>query len=152
MASKEVDRIKEDTKLLMGEVPIDVESSETMTQSIIERNLRADSVDDVFDEQVTVACKDYVGEPIRVTGIRLAEGEIEGKATTYMLIDAVNMGTGEVVILNTGAPQITSKLFNLHQKGALPIEVFVKEAAPARRGRNPVLSLGRVTEGHSLPH
>jgi hypothetical protein len=152
MAGKEVDKLKANADLLLGEVPIDVESSESMTRSIIERNLKAETVDDVFDEQVTIACKDYVGNPIRVTDVRLAEGQIDGKATTYMLVDAVDMNTGETLILNTGAPQITSKLFNLKLKGKLPIEVYVVEAAPARQGRNAVISIRRVAEGHSLPH
>lgn len=152
MAGKEVDKIKTSADLLLGEVPIDVESSESMARSIIERNLRAETVDDVFDEQVTVACKDYVGNPMRVTGIRLAEGEIDGQSTTYMLIDAIDMNDGNALVLNTGAPQITSKLFNLHLKDALPVEVYIVEAAPAKRGRNPVLSIRRVDPGHSLPH
>lgn len=152
MAGKEVDVVKTNTDLLLGEVPIDVESSESMARGIIERNLRAESVEDVFAEQTTIACKDYVGRAIRVTSIRLAEGEIDGAATTYMLIDAIDMETGEQLVMNTGAPQITSKLFNLHLKGALPIEVVVREVSPAKRGRNPVLSLGRVAEGHSFEH
>lgn len=152
MAGKEVDTIRKDADLLLGEVPIDVESSESMARGIIERNLKAETVDDVFAEQTTLACKDFVGNPIRVTDVRLAEGEIEGQATTYMLIDAVDMNTGDVLVMNTGAPQITSKLFNLKAKGALPIEVYIIEAAPAKRGRNAVLSIKRVAEGHSLPH
>jgi hypothetical protein len=152
MAGKEVDVTKQNADLLLGEVPINVESSESMTRSIIERNLKAETVDDVFNEQVTIACKDFVGNPIRVTDVRLAEGAIDGQATTYMLIDAVDMNTGETLILNTGAPQITSKLFNLKLKDALPIEVYIVEAAAARQGRNAVLSIRRVADGHSLPH
>lgn len=146
------DLVKANADLLLGEAAIDVESSPAMARSIIERNLSAETVDDVFAEQTTLACKDKVGDPIRVVDVRLAEGEIDGEATTYMLIDAIDMQTGEVLVMNTGAPQITSKLFNLKLKGALPIEVYVKEASPAKRGRNAVLSLGRVAEGHSLPH
>lgn len=141
MASKDLDKPAEAIELLTGARELAPEDSTAITRSIMERALRADTVEDIFAEEGTIATKDYVGIPIQVNGVKLNEGELEGEPSVYMLVEALNLNTGEVVILNTGAPNIMAKLYRLHQLEKLPIKVAVKEAAPGRRGQNAVLSL-----------
>lgn len=145
-AGKEVDIVKDNAEVLLGNVAPTVEDAQAMTRSIIERNLAAEDDDSLFAEQQSIATKDLVNVPLHVESVRIAEGEIDGEATTYMLIDAVNMQTGEKMLVNSGSPQVTSKLLNLHLRGRLPMDLYVKEVSPARKGRNAVLSLGRVAD------
>jgi hypothetical protein len=148
---KEIDQVKSDAEVLLGNVAPAVEDSDAMRRSIIERNLAAQTDDDLFAEAQSVPTRDLVGIPLLVESVRLAEGEIDGEPTTYMLIDAINLDTGEKILANSGAPQVVSKLFNLHSRGRLPMQVFVAEAAPARQGRNAVLTLRRVESDLPVP-
>lgn len=148
--SKEVEKAPDPVDLLLGAAAAPVEDNEAMLRSIIERNLAATTDEELFEERGSVATKDLVGEPLRVMSVRLAQGEIDGKPTTYMLADAYNIGTGEKLLVNTGSPQIMSKLYNLHLRGRLPFNVYVVEAAPASKGRNAVLSIRACAEGITL--
>ena len=144
MASKDVVNVDEAVEVLTSVVMPEVLDSADFQKSIIEKNLRAETVGDLFSDTGTIAAKDYVGIPIEVTDVRLAAGEVDGKDATYMLIDAIVLGTGEAVVLNTGAPNITSKLYNAKLRGMLPLQVAVKEVGKARQGRNAPIGLEPV--------
>jgi hypothetical protein len=144
MAKGEVVDVAKHADILTSEVLVEAEDSTALQRSIIESNLRAESIGDLFADEGTIAAKDYLGIPIEVIDVRLAEGEVEGKPANYMLIDAVNLDSGEKVILNTGAPNITSKLLNAKLRGWLPMQVAVKEVGRAKGGRNAPIGLEAV--------
>src|SRR5260370_21298150 len=125
----------------MGTQELAPEDSADVTRAIAERILNATDVAGVFEEVGTIATKDYVGQPVEVVDVKLNEGELDGKRTVYMLINAINLATGEVVILNSGAPNIVAKLYRLNMLKPLPIKVAVREVAGRGGGMNAVLSL-----------
>jgi hypothetical protein len=131
---------------IMGNAELAPDDSTDITRSIVEGILRAQSVDEVFQEIGTTATKDFVGQPIKVLDVKLNEGQLEGEKTVYMLINAVVLATGESIILNSGAPNIVGKLWRLRELGKLPINVAVKEVAGRGGGQNAVLSLERLPD------
>lgn len=123
----------------------DVAEREELQKRLIEQNLKAATLTELFEPRKTVASKDVVGVPLEIRNVLLAKGEIEGKDSVYMLVDAIDLNTGEKIVLNTGAPNVMSMLYNIKQRQLLPIQVAIIEVGTAPSpGMNRPLSLEPV--------
>lgn len=98
-------------------------------ESIALRILTADSEADAFAELPTVSTKDAVGHIFLVRDLRVFRSRYNGGEGGFVACDAVDVETGEEVILNTSAAKIGAKLIWLKMHDALPREVRIKELA-----------------------
>jgi hypothetical protein len=141
MASKDLVLREQEVAAIMGDIAPEVEDPAEIQRMIVNRIVSAQSIDELFIETGTVATKEVVGIPLMVQDCRLLKGEIEGEEGVYMLIEAVRGDTGELVALNSGAPNIMSILYKGKKLGLLPLQVEVAEAGRARPGYNAPLTL-----------
>ncbi len=132
---------EQDIRRLMGEVAPDAEDEQAVQRALVERILAADTLADTFQDLTTIATRDLKDKPIVIRDCRLMESQIEGSRGVYMLLDCVDMGTGEQFVANTGAPQIMATVWGSKRHGFLPIEVAVAEAKAAKPGRDAPLKL-----------
>jgi hypothetical protein len=141
MAGKDLVLREQEVAAIMGDIAPEVEDPAEIQRMIVNRIVSAQSIDELFIETGTVATKEVVGVPLMVQDCRLLKGEIEGEEGVYMLIEAVRGDTGELVALNSGAPNIMSILYRGKKLGLLPLQVEVAEAGRARPGYNAPLTL-----------
>lgn len=132
---------EQDIRKLMGEVAPDAEDEEAVQRALVERILAAETLADTFQDLTTIATKELKGRPLAVRDCRLMESQIEGSRGVYMLLDCVDLTTGEALVANTGAPQIMAVVWGAKQHGFLPVEVEVTEAKAAKPGKDAPLKL-----------
>lgn len=135
-----------DIALIMGDVLPEIEDPEQAQRAIVAQVLQAESLQQVFADHSTIATKEMVGVPLRITDGRLMSGNLGEGDSVYMVIDAVDLRTGEIVVLNTGAPKIMAIVYRIKQMGKLPVEAEVVEAGRARPGQNAPLGLRAIGE------
>lgn len=142
--AQELETITSDIQRVMGEVVPEPEDSEAIQLKIVEQIARADSLEALFADHSSIGTKDIVGKPILISDCRLVESTITDSRGVYMLIEAADLTTGEVMLLNSGSPKIMMVIYQLKKRGMLPVECAVREVAPARPGRNAPLGLDPI--------
>lgn len=141
MAGKDLTAAEDAANLIRGRTLVPVEDSAEAQYSIAEDILAADDLGGLFKERKSVAARDLVGMPLQVNGVKIRASTLDGKEGNYLLIEAVLLDTGEVTVVNTGAPNVVAILLRAAQLGVLPLQVVVAEAAKAQPGRNAPLTL-----------
>lgn len=141
MSSTEVSPRELDTQRIMGEALPEIESTTEVQRAFVERILAADTLEEVFREDSTIATRELIGRPIEIRACRIMRSSLEGSKGVYMLLDATLLDDDEAIVVNTGAPNVMAAVFRAKQLGQLPIEVEVIEVARAREGRSAPLGL-----------
>ena len=127
--------------MIAGRTLVDVESSEEAQFAIARQILEAKTLDDAVRPRTSIATRDVVGKPFEMRSFRIRPGEIEGRKGNYVLIEAVDLDSGELVTLNTNAPNVIAVLYRAAMDDALPIRVSVANAQAAKAGRSAPLTL-----------
>jgi hypothetical protein len=141
MAGKELELAANEVAAIMGDVAPEPEDPAQIQRMIVERIVSATSIDELFTQTGTIATQKMVGIPLILTDSRLMSGEIDGEDSVYMILEATREDTGELVVLNSGAPSIMAISYRAKKLGILPMQVEVAEAGKARGGRNAPLTL-----------
>lgn len=135
------------TAILLGDQVPEYDDPEAIQRDITARLLRATSVDDLFGAQGTINSQALLGVPIEVHGCRLLKSTIEdpGAFGAYMVIDYIDLTTGVVGILTSGARNIMTQVYTAKYRGFLPVRVKIIEAGKAKPGRSAPLALTALT-------
>jgi hypothetical protein len=131
--------------IISGEKLLDVESSEQAQYAIAQDILNSRTLEDAFGSRKSIATCDYQDKPIEVRSFRFRPGEIEGKQGNYLLLDVVDLDTGEALVLNTSATNIIALVCRAELEQALPIKVTIRPAREAKAGRKAPLTLEPYT-------
>jgi len=126
---------------VMGDVLPEIEDPEQAQRAIVERILAAPTAEDVWQDATSTATRELIGVPILINDYRLMRSNLEEGRGVYMLLDVVRQDTGEIILANTGAPQIMATVFRRKQLGSLPLECEVVEVAAAKPGRSAPLGI-----------
>jgi hypothetical protein len=118
-----------------------------ITSKQIDKIFDAETEDDIWDadEGGTIACQDYIGNLVRINSYRVMRStndEYDAALGVWVLIDCVNLETGDPVILNTQSPMIIAKLRAFETKNLLPINAKI-DGTKTQNG-NTVLRLKRA--------
>lgn len=137
--------------ILVGEIEIEAPTDVDFSRAIMQRILESDDPFEILSG--TQALGRSIGQKFALGDFILVPSDIpEGIAKgrkVYMLIDAVNLDSGERIVANTSAPNIMAQLWRAKQfamagNGTWPVNVEIQEAAPAKPGQNPPVRLARV--------
>jgi hypothetical protein len=104
------------------------------------------SAEDIFGLESTVSSKDLVGVPLEVRDWRLMRSDLSEEPSAFMVIDAVNLETGEVVVMTSGSKHIMAQLYAAKNAGLLPRRLTVQELRAAKPGQSAPLSLVDLTQ------
>lgn len=132
------------TDIILGKTEIPEQDTAEVTEAIVRRIMAAESVQDVFREDSSIATKELVGTTLTVNQVGLRPSLLGDGDGVYMLIDAVRHDTGEIVLVNTGSAKIMAQLGRCHQRGWLPVTVEVIEVGEAKPGQSAPLGLRHV--------
>lgn len=121
-----------------------VDDPEQIQRAILERLMTAETLEQVLREDETVATKALVGKPLRITDCRVMQSSFDGGMGVYLIAEAIDMDTGELIVINTGATKIVGQLIRIKQQGWFPVEVTVKEVGRAKEGQDRALQLASL--------
>lgn len=121
-----------------------IEEPEAMQQAILERLMTADSLEALLREDETVATKKLVGKPLEFTDCRVMRSNFEGGLGAYLIAEAIDLDTGELIVVNTGATKIVGQLIRAKQRGWLPLKATVKEVGRPKEGQDRALQLSAL--------
>jgi hypothetical protein len=118
-----------------------------VSANMMDSILNAETLEDVWDadEGGLLAGKDLCDVFQEVRGFKVLKSnrdDIEGGFGVYIVVDAVNLQTGEEFMWETGAPGLIAKLRKFESMDALPIKCYIK-GIPVGQGRT-VLKLRPV--------
>ena len=103
-----------------------VSSPEETSARIAERELNANSLDDLLGGSDTISGNDYVGKSFMVSDVEWLPSDIAGEGLPfYALIHAVDI-EGEVIRITTGARSVLRKLAIMKHNGWLGDGSWVK--------------------------
>ena len=80
---------------------------------------------------------DLVGLPLSILAVSKSPSDFGGGLAFFLVVQAVDVRTGEPVTFTTGAVGIVAQLAKAYAMGALPLHATIREAASRREGRNP---------------
>lgn len=127
----------------LGQLAV-IEDPEQIQKAILERLMSAETVDQVLREDETVATKALVGKRLRIIDARVMQSTFEGGLGVYLIADALDLDSGELIVINTGATKIVGQLIRLKQKNWLPVDVTVREVGRAKEGQDRALQLASL--------
>lgn len=127
--------------LLTGETNVEViDDPAEISVQILARYLAAESDEDLGQKEAT-PWGDLLDVPVEVRGFRWQRSAFEGMGSPiYFIVSAVNLETGEPLVLTTGSMNALAQLTNLAKRGRLPGAVvrLVKSAKATRAGFYPL--------------
>jgi hypothetical protein len=75
----------------------------------------------------------YVGKTLKIIGMERRVSEIEGGMPWYLMVDAIDVASGELIKLNTSAGTPMAKMTMLHKFNNLPALVKITKTDKATR-------------------
>lgn len=149
MSKAELATIPDLRELMRGEAVPEVEDPAIVKMRIVEQVLQAETVEDIFRNDQTVALGELVGSRIMVRDVVPMASAIKESSPVYLLIDAVDVTTGEKMVLNTSAARAMAQLWRAKEVGALPVQLQVVEVGRAKDGLNAPIGLSYIGPGAS---
>ncbi len=104
-------------------IEIHVASSTEVARRIVERIMAAESREELWDPIVPVGARDLSMTPIRVFGFQALKSSMNNAVGVFLMIDAVDLSSGEKLLVSCGAPNVVGKLVRAAQLDALPENV-----------------------------
>jgi hypothetical protein len=83
--------------------------------------------------------KDLNGKRLQVNAFRASPSQYEGRLGVFLILDAVDLASGEARIVTCGSEMAMAQILNAWHRGRLPIQVEVfKKETPTKRGFYPM--------------
>lgn len=137
--SVELEVIDDWTPFILADATPEFEDSEQATRDIVMQILQAEDVDAVLEGANVTPARDLLGVPLRINGAKAKKSAYEDGATMYVLIDAVNLATGEMVKISCGARNVMAQLFRTYQLNGFPLDCRILESErPTAEGFRPL--------------
>lgn len=127
---------------MLAEVP---EAGADAWESIVTAIAGAATIDEIDAPWQADGLKEYKDSPLRVTAIRKMPSDFDGGWGLYLVVDAVDVASGEKVVTTTGSVACVAQLVKAHALKAFPVVVIPRVAPkPSRNGFFPMhLELAR---------
>jgi hypothetical protein len=95
---------------------------------IIARILNATDAADVLGGAGAVHARDYLDVPFTLTGVRFNKSSFDGAGPQFYALLEGASSDGEKLAITCGAKNVIAQAWKLHDLGALPIEVVLKQS------------------------
>lgn len=123
------------------------EAPESDGSEIIAAILMATSIDELQGTSKLPAGKELVGKTLRIDGITRFQSDIEGGLGHYLVVDATDTGSGEVIKWQTSAGALMATLVKLHFSDAFPAIVEITSSTT----RSGMVAVNAIVHGASNP-
>lgn len=103
------------------------QTADDVSMGIIERLMRADSVEALLAPQGTTQAKEILGQPIVIRDVKFLESTIEGDGPpVYAVLDC--MVDGEPTAVTCGARTVMAQALKAKSAGWLPMECVIEQS------------------------
>ncbi len=124
--------------LLTGELEVEVDPAVVMRR-IAEQIMDSPDLETAFRDLPLWPAKDNVGSQYELRKLNLHASAFEGGSPVFASVDAVDLTTGEVGVLNTGSVKHLAKLYVMARDHAFPVKVRITQALrPSASGFYPL--------------
>ncbi len=124
--------------LLTGVLEVDIDPAVVMRR-IAEQIVESPDLEAAFRELPLWAAKDSVGSSYELRRLNLHASSFEGGSAVFGSVDAVDLTTGEVGVLNTGSVKHLAKLYVMARDHAFPVRVRITQSLrPSASGFYPL--------------
>ena len=107
--------------------------------SLIASVVNASKPEDLSRAWESMGTEDLIGKTIQVTGIKRAPSDYEGPLGVFLVVEAVDIGSGELVTFTTGAVSVVLQLVKAHAEKWFPLDCVIQKAArPTKDGYYPL--------------
>lgn len=89
-------------------------------ESILLQIAKAEDVTDLDAPWRADGLKAFIGHPLEVRGLRRMASEYAGGLPFFLIVDAADLETGELVTVTTGAVSVVAQLAKAWQLGSIP--------------------------------
>lgn len=121
---------------LVSAIPAD--DTGTGTLAIVSRMLDAEAPEQLNTTGELPSGEDMAGRVLIVTGLTRRKSDYEGGMGVYLVVEAVDASSGEVLRFGTGSTGIVAALAKAHSAGWLPLRCeIVKAPKPTKSGFYP---------------
>ncbi len=113
--------------LLTGRLEVEVDPAVVMRR-IAEQIMESPDLEAAFRDLPLWAAKESVGSAFELRRLNLHASSFEGGSPVFASVDAVDLNTGEVGVLNTGSTKHLAKLYVMQREHAFPVKVRITQA------------------------
>lgn len=139
MTSSELEVTQDWAPFLLGDQAPEFVDPEQASREIVLRILESPDVDAVFDQAGTTPCTEIIGKQIQIEGARAMKSAFESGATMYLLLDVVDLATGEKLLVTCGARNVMAQLYRIQQLDGYPVACRItKSERPTAEGYYPL--------------
>lgn len=106
---------------------------------IVGQLLNAGSIDDLDAPWQSNSLREWVGRQLRVTGVKQLPSDFAHSLGVFLVVDAVDVQTGEQIVATTGSISIVAQLARAFTLNAFPLTVIpVESERPSASGYRPM--------------
>lgn len=83
--------------------------------------------------------KSLVGKVVQINGVKVRDSDYTEGLGVFLVVEAVNLTTGEAMVFTTGAGSVVSQLVIAHAQGWMPLVAeIVQSSKPTKDGYYPI--------------
>ena len=139
MPGSELEVVQDWTPFLLGDDTPEFVDPEQASRDIVMQILAAEDVDAVFDIAGTTPCEEVLDRPLQIDQARAMRSAYDAGATMYLLLDVVDLETGESLKVTCGARNVMAQLYRITQVGKLPVRARISRTdRPTAAGYYPL--------------
>ena len=122
MPGSDIEVVQDWAPFLLGDDTPEFVDPEQASRDIVMQILAAEDVDAVFDIAGTTPVNEILGKAIQIDKARAMRSAYDAGATMYLLLDVVDLETGESLKVTCGARNVMAQLYRITQVGRLPVK------------------------------
>jgi hypothetical protein len=107
-------------------------------QRIAERDLNANSLDELLGGGDVISGKNYINKPFQANSVEWGVSEFEGEGLPFYAVIHATSIDGEVLVITCGATSVVRKLAVMDMNGWLPAWVKITKGAKTAGGYEPL--------------
>jgi hypothetical protein len=121
-----------------GELEVEVDGA-AIGRRIASEIMDSPDLEAAFADKPTWSARDVIGYAFELRGLHLNLSQYDKGSPVYAAVDAVDLNTGEVGVLNTSAAKHLAKLYVMERDHRFPVRVRISQSArPTAAGYYPL--------------
>lgn len=102
--------------------------------NILEAIATAGDIRDLDEPWRSSGLEKWINKRIRILGLRRIASSYQGGLPFFLVIDAGDVKTGELMTITTGAVSVVAQLAKAYQLGAIPFDCIPRQSQRASKG------------------
>ncbi len=128
-----------------GELEVEIDQA-AIARRIAKEVMDSSDLEAALEGKPTWSAKESVGRAFELRGLHVNLSQFESNLPVYASVDAVDLSTGEVGLLNTGSSRQLATLYVMQRDHRFPVRVRITYARGTPTGANDPLAFELVED------